>query len=98
MWTAKVIVTVVATQKDYRLQGVRLMVIQPINADGSKAGNPIFAGDNIGSGVGETVIFAKSKEGAFAMPDQLCCCDAGICAIVDSVYTLENGFRRIEGC
>ena len=98
MWTAKVIGTVVATQKDYRLQGVRLMVIQPINADGSKAGNPIVADDNIGSGVGETVIFAKSKEGAFAMPDQLCCCDAGICAIVDSVYTLENGFRRIEGC
>lgn len=98
MWTAKVIGTVVATRKDYRLKGTRLMVIQPVNADGAPVGGPVVAGDNIGSGIGETVIFAKSKEGAFAMPDQLCCCDAGICAIVDSVYTEDGGFRRVEGC
>lgn len=98
MWTARVIGTVVATHKDYRLKGVKLMVIQPINADGSDAGSPIVAGDGIGCGVGETVVYAKSKEGAFTMPDQLCCCDAGISAIVDSVYTEEIGWRRVEEC
>lgn len=86
MQVAKVIGTVVATQKDVRLHGVRLMVIQPISSDGSKEGNPIVAADAIGSGVGETVIYAKSKEGAFCLPDPKACCDAGITAIIDSMY------------
>lgn len=98
MLTAKVIGTVVATRKDYRLQGVKLMVIQPINADGSNAGKPLVAGDGIGCGIGEVVVFAKSKEGAFMMPDQLCCCDAGISAIVDSTFTEKDGFRRVGEC
>ncbi len=86
MQLAKVIGTVVATQKDYRLEGIKLLVIQPLGAGGSDDGSPIVAADAIGAGVGETVFFAKSKEGAFALPDILACCDAGISGIVDSVY------------
>lgn len=88
MQVAKVIGTVVATKKDERLDGVRLMVIQPIDSSGKHMGAPIVAGDAIGSGVGETVFYAKSKEGAFALPDQLACCDAGITGIIDEVYTI----------
>lgn len=86
MQIAKVIGTVVSTKKDERLTGVRLMVIQPINGTGEPDGNPIVACDAIGSGIGETVLFAKSKEGAFCLPDPLACSDAGITAIVDSMY------------
>lgn len=87
MQIAKVIGTVVATQKDSLLEGVRLMVIQPVNAKGESTGRPVVAGDAVGSGIGETVIYAKSKEGAFCLPNPKACCDAGITAIVDSVYT-----------
>ena len=89
MQIAKVIGTVVAVQKDERLSGVRLMVIQPIDSKGKAEGKPIGAGDAIGSGIGETVIYAKSKEGAFCLPDPKACCDAGITAIVDSMHTIE---------
>lgn len=88
MQLAKVIGTVVATKKDERLEGVRLMVIQPVDSKGNAQGNPVVAGDAIGSGVGETVIYAKSKEGAFCLPDPKACCDAGITAIVNSTYTI----------
>ncbi|MCF0145626.1 MAG: EutN/CcmL family microcompartment protein [Eubacterium sp.] len=98
MQTAKVIGTVVATKKDKRLEGIRLMVIQPQNAAGKDEGTPIVACDVVGSGIGETVIYAKSKEGAFALPDKNACCDAAITAIIDSFYTLEGGNRRVEGC
>lgn len=85
MQAAKVIGTVVATKKDERLSGVRLMVIQPVDAKGEPYGTPVVAGDAVGSGVGEHVLYAKSKEGAFCLPDPQACCDAGITAIIDSV-------------
>ena len=78
----------VATKKDERLSGVRLMVIQPCNSKGEDTGTPIVAGDAIGSGIGETVIYATSKEGAFCLPDPEACCDAGITAIIDSMYSV----------
>lgn len=87
MQIAKVIGTVVATQKDRLLEGVRLMVIQPVNSRGECTGSPLVAGDAVGSGIGETVIYAKSKEGAFCLPNPQACCDAGITAIVDDMYT-----------
>ncbi len=88
MQMAKVIGTVVATKKDERLEGVRLMVIQPIDSKDEALGNPIVAGDAIGSGVGEKIIYAKSKEGAFCLPDPQACCDAGITAIIDNTYSI----------
>ena len=87
MNSAKVIGTVVATRKDERLNGVRLMVIQPIDSAGNAKGSPIVAGDAAGSGGGGKVIYAKSKEGAFCLPNPEACCDAGITAIIDSMYT-----------
>ena len=93
MQLAEVIGTVVATKKDRRMEGVRLMVIQPVASDGRPEGGPIVAGDACGSGMGDTVVWAKSKEGAFALPDQNACCDAAITAIVDSLYTTDGGER-----
>ena len=87
MQVAKVIGTVVATEKDRLLEGVRLMVIQPVDSGGECTGSPLVAGDAVGSGIGETVIYAKSKEGAFGLPNPQACCDAGITAIVDDMYT-----------
>ncbi len=87
MQLGKIIGTVVATQKQDTLQGVRLMVVQPINGDGAPVGTPIVAGDAIGAGVGEVIFYAKSKDGSFALPlQEECCCDAGISAIVDTIY------------
>ena len=88
MQIARVIGTVVATKKDERLSGVRLMVIQPCNSKGEDVGKPIVAGVAIGSGIGETVIYATSKEGAFCLPNPDACCDAGITAIIDSMYSI----------
>ena len=85
MQLARVIGSVVATQKDPRLTGVKLLVIQPVSSRGERTGSPIVACDSIGCGVGETVLYAKSKEGAFCLIDPKACCDAGITAIVDSI-------------
>lgn len=86
MQLAKVIGTVVATCKDPSLTGVKLLVIQPVNSAGQKKGSPIVAVDTIGAGYGETVFYARGKEGGMALPKPFTPVDAGIVGIVDQLY------------
>lgn len=86
MQIARVIGSVVATRKDELLTGIKLLVIQPVDSKGNNDGSPIVAVDTVGAGNGSLVIFAKSKEGAFALPNPNACADAGITGIIDHVY------------
>jgi microcompartment protein CcmK/EutM len=80
---ARVIGDVVATRKDENLAGVTLLVLQPLNADGSKAGRALVALDTVGAGVGETVFFVRGKEASFPFHPVEVPADAGIVGIVD---------------
>lgn len=91
MFLARIIGTVVATQKDESLTGVKLMVIQPLDAFENHAGPPIVAADTIGAGYGELVFCAKSKEGAMPLNDPNAPVDAGIIGIVDSIHNERKG-------
>jgi ethanolamine utilization protein EutN len=86
MSLAKVIGTVVASQKDESLTGVKLLVIQPVDSDRKENGVPLVAVDTVGAGFGELVFVAKSKEGAMPLKDPNAPIDAGIIGIVDSTY------------
>jgi len=86
MQLARVIGTVVATRKDPLLEGIKLLVVQPIDSCGKDTGAPLVAVDTVGAGYGETVFYAKSKEGAFPLPDPNACADAGIVGIIDHIY------------
>jgi len=85
MQLAKVIGDVVATQKDSNLNGLRLMVLQPLGPDLKAAGRTLVAIDSIGAGVGETVFFVRGKEASFPYYPQEVPTDAGIVGIVDQV-------------
>ena len=83
MQIARVIGDVVATRKDANLTGVTLLVLQPLAADGSKAGRTLVAVDTVGAGVGETVFFVRGKEATFPFNPVEVPADAGIVGIVD---------------
>lgn len=83
MQLAKVIGDIVATQKDKNLAGVKLLVLQPLAADGSAAGRTLVAVDAAGAGVGETVFFVRGKEASFPFYPIDVPTDAGIVGIVD---------------
>ena len=83
MQLAKVIGDVVATRKDENLSGIKLMVLQPIAADGSNVGRTLVAVDAMGAGVGETVFFVRGKEASFPFYPTEVPTDAGIVGIVD---------------
>ena len=83
MQLAKVIGDVVITRKDESLTGIKLMVLQPIAADGSNIGRTLVAVDAVGAGVGETVFFVRGKEASFPFYPAEVPTDAGIVGIVD---------------
>ena len=83
MQLARVIGDVVVTRKDENLTGIKLMVLQPIAADGSNVGRTLVAVDAVGAGVGETVFFVRGKEASFPFYPTEVPTDAGIVGIVD---------------
>lgn len=86
MYLAKVIGNVVATQKVPGLHGIRLLMIQPVAADGSARGKPQVAADTTQAGPGDLVHVTTSREAALAMPDPFVPVDAAIIAIIDQVH------------
>ena len=83
MQLARVIGEVVATRKDENLTGLKLLIVQPLNADSQPAGKPLVAVDAVGAGAGEHVFFVRGKEASFPyFPDEPPV-DAGIVGIVD---------------
>jgi len=90
MQLAKVIGDVVVTHKDVNLTGIKLLVLQPIAADGSHVGRTLVAVDAIGAGAGETVFFVRGKEASFPFYPAEVPADAGIVGIVDH-YDVEPG-------
>jgi len=91
MQLAKVIGDLVVTRKDDNLTGMKLLVLQPLAADGSHAGRTLVAVDAVGAGVGETVFFVRGKEASFPFYPVEVPADAGIVGIVDH-YDVEPGW------
>jgi ethanolamine utilization protein EutN len=87
---AKVIGDVIVTHKDHNLHGLKLMVLQPLAADGSAAGRTLVAVDAVGAGVGETVFFVRGKEASFPFFPTEVPTDAGIVGIVDQVDLITS--------
>jgi microcompartment protein CcmK/EutM len=83
MQLARVIGDVVATRKDANFDGVKLLLVQPLAADGSAAGRALVAVDSVGAGVGEHVFFVRGKEASFPFHPTEVPADAGIVGIVD---------------
>jgi len=56
MLIARVIGEIVATQKHPSHQGCRILMVQPLNLDGSDRGDALVAMDSVGAGVGDRVL------------------------------------------
>lgn len=85
MQLAQVIGTVVATHKDALLDGVKLLVIQPLSSARAPVGRALVATDAMGAGVGEEVFFVRGAEASFPFYPVVVPTDASIVGIVDRV-------------
>ena len=86
MRLAEVVGTVVATIRSNGLDGVRFLIVQPLDRDQEPVGRPVVAADAVAmAGPGETVYIVGSREAALAMPDSFVPIDHAIVGIVDQV-------------
>ncbi|HXJ93450.1 MAG TPA: EutN/CcmL family microcompartment protein [Terriglobia bacterium] len=94
MQLAKVVGTVVATRKDPRLEGKKLLVVSPLTPEeverGSSPGvsgtaNYIVAVDTVSAGFRETVVIVQGSSARMAATCKDCPVDTAIVGIVDTV-------------
>lgn len=86
MELARVIGTVVATTKVVGLQGVRFLIVQPLDRDQQETGTPVVAADGVAmAGPGELVYIVASREAALAMPEKFVPVDHAVVGIVDEI-------------
>ncbi len=89
MQIGEVVGTVVASQKNRKLEGAKLLLVQPLTLEGAHRGTPILAIDAVGAGVGERVLVViEGKAAGDALGRKAAAVDAAIIGIVDVVdYT-----------
>ena len=87
MILARVLGNVVATQKNVRYQSARIMLVQPINPDGSARGLTLLALDSVDAGEGDVVIVVQEGWAAStaATGEQGAAIDSAIVGIVDEI-------------
>jgi microcompartment protein CcmK/EutM len=85
MLVAKVVGTVVATRKDERLEGTKLLVTRPVDPSGKTDGGYVVAVDTVDAGVGETVLVVSGSSARMASGLKDCPVDAPIVGVIDSV-------------
>jgi microcompartment protein CcmK/EutM len=86
MKLGRVIGTVVSTQKLSSLEGLKLLLVQPVDEQGKDAGAALVAFDVARAGEGDLVFFEAGKEAAQANPNGwFNPADAAIIGIVDAV-------------
>lgn len=91
MLIGSVVGNIVATQKLAKLEGVKLMLVQPLGLDDQPRGAPVLAIDLIDAGIGDRVLLAQDGKAAQAVLDRgVAAVDAAIVGVIDTV-TLSDG-------
>lgn len=90
MILAKIVGTVVATRKDERLVGAKLLLVQPIEPGGAPRGHHLVAVDTVDAGAGETVLVVSGSSARMAGHLKDTPVDAAIVGIVDSIEVASD--------
>lgn len=90
MIIARILGTVVSTQKDERLLGRKLLVVRPLNLDGSDASGYVVAIDTVGAGTDERVLVVSGSSARLAQGMKDVPTDAAIVGVIDHVDVVLN--------
>lgn len=85
MLLAKIRGTVVSTQKEESLQGLKFLVCEQLDIAGKPLGKYLVCADAVGAGEGEVVLYASGSCGRYTAATKNRPCDAVIMAIVDTL-------------
>ena len=90
MQLARVVGTVVSTQKHAKFEGAKLLLVQPVGLDDKPRGTALLAVDAVGAGVHEKVLIViEGRAAGEALGRKIAPVDAAIVGIVDHVDVSE---------
>jgi len=85
MYLARIVGTIVATRKDERLEGCKLLIVQPLDTAGRDSGHPVVAVDTVSAGYTETVLVVTGSSARMTTRTKDSPVDAAIVGIVDTI-------------
>jgi len=86
----RVIGRVVSTQKVESLEGVKLLLVQPLDEKLQNVGDALVAVDTIQSNVGQLIYYETSKEASRVIETRMNPCDSAIMGIIDDMFVEEK--------
>jgi ethanolamine utilization protein EutN len=89
MKLGRVIGNVVCTQKVDSFDGIKLLLVQPLDERYKETGNPIIACDTVQAGMDDIVFYEGGREAALGLRNWFNPSDATIMGIVDHVHIEE---------
>jgi ethanolamine utilization protein EutN len=86
MQIARVVGTVVSTQKNKKFEGAKLLLVQPLNLDETPRGAALLAVDGVGAGVHEKVLIVlEGRAAGELLGKKGAPVDAAVVGIIDHV-------------
>jgi microcompartment protein CcmK/EutM len=86
MLLARVVGNVVATQKNAKLEGTKLLLVQPEDVNGAPRGAAVLAIDGVDAGVGDRVLLIQDGRSAqLVLGKGVAAVDAAVIGVVDAV-------------
>ena len=90
MIIARILGTVVSTQKDQRLLGKKLLIVRPVNLDGTDGSGYTVAVDTVGAGFHERVLVVAGSSARLAEGLKDTPVDAAIIGVVDTMDVVSG--------
>ncbi len=82
--------TVICTRKDESLEGIKFLLVQPLDDQMKESGSPVVACDTVQAGPGDTVIYEGGREAALALDNWFNPSDAAVLGIIDRIDRAES--------
>jgi ethanolamine utilization protein EutN len=96
MFLGKVVGTVWSTKKTPDLEGVKFLIVHPIDLDKEPTKNIVVVADRLGAGVGEVVLCAYGKAARSAVGNQEMSIEAAVVGIIDRMDVQDDLARSDE--
>ena len=86
MQIARVVGNVVSTQKNAKLEGAKLLLVQPLDLEGQPRGAAVLAIDGVDAGIGDRVLLIQDGRSAqLVLGRGVAAVDAAVVGVVDAV-------------
>jgi ethanolamine utilization protein EutN len=86
MLIARVVGNLVSTQKNEKLEGTKLLLVQPLDLEGAPRGTVVLAFDTVDAGIGDRVLLVQDGKAAQTVLDRgTAAVDAAVVGVVDQL-------------